>query len=151
VYIYYNRLVVLSSITFRLALGPTQRFFQWIPAAISPGLKYGKGVKAATPSSAEVGGAILPLCHTSSWRSAQLIKLLNNYIYFYILSFLGGMFELRRIKLGHHVSFCRSRLHAVSTLTLYRLCTTSRLLSCKIRGSRGGNCEDCYLLRCDAV
>jgi hypothetical protein len=52
---------------------PTQPPIQWVPGALSPGVKrQGREADHSLPSSAEVknGGAISPLLHTSSWNSA---------------------------------------------------------------------------------
>jgi hypothetical protein len=57
----------------RPALGPTQPPIEWIPGAISPGVKRpGSEADHSSPSSAEVknGGAIPPLPHMSSWHGA---------------------------------------------------------------------------------
>jgi hypothetical protein len=58
--------------TSRPVLGPTQPPFQWVPKALSPGVKRpGCEADRSSPTSAEVknGGAIHPLFHTSSWRA----------------------------------------------------------------------------------
>jgi hypothetical protein len=54
-------------------LGPTQPPIQWIPGALSPGVKrQGHEADHSPPASAEVenGGAITPHPHMSSWHSA---------------------------------------------------------------------------------
>jgi hypothetical protein len=61
------------SIAFRPALGPTQPPIQHVPEVISPGVQQSEREgDHSPPTSAEVknGGAIPPLPHTSSWRSA---------------------------------------------------------------------------------
>jgi hypothetical protein len=55
------------------ALGPAHLPIQWVPGALSPGVKrLGREVDHSPPSSAEVknGEAIPPLPHESSWYSA---------------------------------------------------------------------------------
>jgi hypothetical protein len=66
---------VLFSIMSRLALGPIQPHIQWVPGAVSPGVRRHEA-DHSSPSSAEVknGGTIPPLPHTSSWRGASLMK-----------------------------------------------------------------------------
>jgi hypothetical protein len=69
--------VFLFSIAFTPVLGPTQPPIQWVPGAIYPGLeRLGREAENSPSSSAEVksGGAIPPLPHTSSWRSALLVN-----------------------------------------------------------------------------
>jgi hypothetical protein len=64
-------------------LKPTQPPIQWVPGALSPRVKRpGREADHSPPSSAEVknGGDILSLPHTSSWRSAELIKHRDNFI-----------------------------------------------------------------------
>jgi hypothetical protein len=56
----------------RLALGPTQPPFKWVPGALSSGVKRQRhDADHSSPSSAEVrnGGAIF-ITHISSWHSA---------------------------------------------------------------------------------
>jgi hypothetical protein len=51
--------------------GPTQPPVQWVPGALSPGVKrQGREADSSSPSSAEVtkGGGIPPLSHMSSWH-----------------------------------------------------------------------------------
>jgi hypothetical protein len=62
---------------FSMGSGPTLRSnqppIQWVPRAVSPGVKpLGCEVYYSPPSSAKVknGGAMPPLSHTSSWRGA---------------------------------------------------------------------------------
>jgi hypothetical protein len=66
--------IFLFSITSRPALGLTQPPIQWVPGALSPWSKLleREADHHSPPSSAEVknGGAIRPLPHASSWRSA---------------------------------------------------------------------------------
>jgi hypothetical protein len=55
------------------ALGPTQPPIQWVPGALSPGVKrQGREADHSPPTSAEVKEMwiIYPLPHTLSWRSA---------------------------------------------------------------------------------
>jgi hypothetical protein len=57
----------------RQALGSTQPPAQWEPGALSPALKpHGRKTYHSAPSGAEFknDGAIIPLFHTPSWRSA---------------------------------------------------------------------------------
>jgi hypothetical protein len=63
----------IFSTTSRPPLGPTQPRTQWIPQAISPGVKrLGREADHSPPPSGEIkkGGAIPPLPHMSSWHSA---------------------------------------------------------------------------------
>jgi hypothetical protein len=65
------------SIMSRPASGPTQSPIQWVPGAVSLGVKrLGRDADHSAPSSAEVknGGVITPLPHTSQLRDAYLIK-----------------------------------------------------------------------------
>jgi hypothetical protein len=65
--------IFLFSTASRPALGPTQPPIQWVPGGLSVGVKrLGREADHSHPSSAEVknGGAIPPLLHVSSWRSA---------------------------------------------------------------------------------
>jgi hypothetical protein len=64
---------ILLYTAFRVALGPTQLPIQWVPGALSPGVKMpGREADNSPPFSAEVKnvGAVLPLPHTSSWSGA---------------------------------------------------------------------------------
>jgi hypothetical protein len=61
---------ILFSTASRPALGPTQPPIEWVPGAISPGVKGpGRETDHSPPSSADVknGGAIPPLPHMFSW------------------------------------------------------------------------------------
>jgi hypothetical protein len=62
--------------------GPTQPPIQWVPVALSLGLKRpGREADHSPPSSAEVKNAwSYPLPNTPSWRGAQL-KHRDNFIY----------------------------------------------------------------------
>jgi hypothetical protein len=74
------------SIASRPALRHTQPGIQWVPGVLSSGVKrQGREAAYSHPSSAGVksGGAIPPLHHTSSWRSAQLIKHRDNFTFFF--------------------------------------------------------------------
>jgi hypothetical protein len=62
---------LLYSTASRPALGPSQSRIQWLPGALSSGVKrQGREADHSPPSSAEVknGRAIPPLSHMSSWR-----------------------------------------------------------------------------------
>jgi hypothetical protein len=62
---------LLFSIASTSHLGPIQPHIQWVPAAVSPGVKrQGREADHSPISSAELknGGAIPSLSHTSSWR-----------------------------------------------------------------------------------
>jgi hypothetical protein len=66
-----GKISVLSTATIP-ALGPTQPPIQWIPGALSLGVKRpGREADHSPPSSAEIknGVAIPPLPHMSLWRS----------------------------------------------------------------------------------
>jgi hypothetical protein len=68
--------IFLFSTASRPTLGPRQPHIQWVPGAVSPGVKrLGREADHSPPSSAEVknGGAIPPLSHMSSWYSAYLL------------------------------------------------------------------------------
>jgi hypothetical protein len=63
----------LFSIAVSPALGPTQPPIQWVPGAVSLGVKLqGREADNSPPFSAEVknGGAVPSLSHTSAWRGA---------------------------------------------------------------------------------
>jgi hypothetical protein len=64
--------IFLFSTVSRPALGPTQPSIQYVPGALSLGVKLpGRETDHLLPASAEVknGGAIAPFPHTSSWRN----------------------------------------------------------------------------------
>jgi len=64
--------VLLFATASRLALRPIQTPTQWIPGALSPGVKWlQREADHVPPSRAGIKnrGALLPLPHTSSWRS----------------------------------------------------------------------------------
>jgi hypothetical protein len=59
----------------RPALGPTQPGIEWVPGALSLGVKrLGREANHSSLSSAKVenAGAIPPLPHTSSWHGAKI-------------------------------------------------------------------------------
>jgi hypothetical protein len=64
--------IFVYSTASRPALRPSQSPIQWVPGALSPGVKrLGREADHPPPSSAEVsGGAVSPLPDTSSWCSA---------------------------------------------------------------------------------
>jgi hypothetical protein len=65
--------IFLFSTTSIPALGPTQPPIQWVPGALSPGVKrQGREADHSPPSSAKTknGGDIPPLLQASSWRGA---------------------------------------------------------------------------------
>jgi hypothetical protein len=66
----------LLTTTSRTALGPTQPPVQWVPGALSLGVKRpGRETDQSPPSSAEVKGCVELYFHshnTPSWRGAQL-------------------------------------------------------------------------------
>jgi hypothetical protein len=68
----------------RPVLNPTQPPIQWIPGALSPGVKR-RGVKLTTHLQlvlrSKIRGSIRPLPHTRSWRSAELVKHRNNFAF----------------------------------------------------------------------
>jgi hypothetical protein len=73
--------IFLFSAVSRLALEPTS---QWVPGTISLGAKQLRHEDdLSSLSSAEVknNGAKPPLCHSSSWHGAQLIKHRNNFTF----------------------------------------------------------------------
>jgi hypothetical protein len=63
-------------------LGPTQPPIQWVPWAVSPGVKQ-LGFEADLSPSFSVkfknSGTLPTLLHTPSWRGAKLIKQRNNF------------------------------------------------------------------------
>jgi hypothetical protein len=70
----------------RTALGPTQPSIQWVPGALSPGVKRpGRESDHSLPSSADVKECVELYLHssdTSSWRGAQLKqKLRDNFTF----------------------------------------------------------------------
>jgi hypothetical protein len=65
--------LLAGSTTSRLTLGPTQPPTQWVPAALSPRVKWtGPEAYHSPPFSTKVknNGAIPPLLHVTSWHSA---------------------------------------------------------------------------------
>jgi len=66
--------IFLLTTVCRPALGPTQPPIQWVPGALSLGVKRPRREADHSPSSAEVKNAwnIPPLPNTSSWRGAYL-------------------------------------------------------------------------------
>jgi hypothetical protein len=65
--------IFLFSTASRLALGPTQHPIQWVPGALSLGVKRpGSESDHSPPSSTEfkIGGAVSPLPHMYLWRGA---------------------------------------------------------------------------------
>jgi hypothetical protein len=65
--------IFLFSATSRLALGPTHLPIQWVPRAISLGVKWLEHeADHSPPSCTEVknGGAVHPLSHKSLWHCA---------------------------------------------------------------------------------
>jgi hypothetical protein len=73
--------IYLFSTSSRSALGPTQPPIQWVPGAISPGVKRpGREADHSFTSGAEIknDGAIPPLPHTSSW-------LTGNFTFYYVI------------------------------------------------------------------
>jgi hypothetical protein len=73
---------ILSPLS-RPALGPTQPPFQWVLGALSPGVKRpGReaGHSQLVPRSRKCV-SIHPLSHTPSWRSAELVKHRDKFIF----------------------------------------------------------------------
>jgi hypothetical protein len=75
----------------RTALGPTQPPIQWVPRALSLGLKPpGREADHTPPSSAEVKECVELYLHTPStpsWRSAQLKKA-QGQLYIFLLPYI---------------------------------------------------------------
>jgi hypothetical protein len=70
---------------FRPVLAPTQPPIEWVTGALSPGIKRkGREADHSPPTTADVkkNEFIYPLPHTSSWRSAQLVKHRDNFTLF---------------------------------------------------------------------
>jgi hypothetical protein len=63
----------------RPALGPTQPPIQWVPGATSPGVKLTTHLELVPRSRKR--GSIHPLPHTSSRRSASLVKHKDNFTF----------------------------------------------------------------------
>jgi hypothetical protein len=80
-----GRSSILYSTESRPALGPTQPPNQWVPAPLSPGVKRPGREADHSPPSSDVknGGALPPLLHTSSRRSASLIKPGDNFTFLF--------------------------------------------------------------------
>jgi hypothetical protein len=76
----WQRKIFLFSTASRLALGPTQPSVEWVPGALSPGVKQqGREADHPPPSGARVknGGAIPPLLHV--FMAWCLIKHKDNF------------------------------------------------------------------------
>jgi hypothetical protein len=74
--------IFISSTSSRPALGSTQPPIQWVPDALSPGIKRpGREADHFPPASAEIKKMWIYTStpHTPSWRSALLVKHRNNF------------------------------------------------------------------------
>jgi 5-methylcytosine-specific restriction endonuclease McrA len=83
--------IFLFTTSSRTALGPTQPPIQWVPGALSLGVKRpGREADHSPPSSAEVKECVELYLHspnTPSWRGAQLKKHRDNFTYTFYLYF----------------------------------------------------------------
>jgi hypothetical protein len=70
------------SMSSRPALGSTRPPIQWVPGALSPGVKLTTHLQLVPRS--RIRGSIHPLPHTSSCRSAELVKHRDNCTLFYL-------------------------------------------------------------------
>jgi hypothetical protein len=107
--------IFLFTIASRYALGPTQPPNQWVPGALSLGVKRpGREADRSPPSSAEVkelSGAIPPLPNTHTWCGAQL-KHRNNFTFtFYLYQFLCCMLFPSKFMSYIWVVSCKVRLY----------------------------------------
>jgi hypothetical protein len=69
--------IFLISTSSRPFLGPTQPPVQWVPGVNTPGRETDHS--PSSNAEAKNGGAMYPLPHTASWRSALLIKHWDNF------------------------------------------------------------------------
>jgi len=85
--------IFLYTTASKMALGPTQPLVQWVPGALSLGVKRpGREADHLPPSSAEVKECMelyLHSCSTPSWHGAQLkhIRDINIYVVFSAIMF----------------------------------------------------------------
>jgi hypothetical protein len=96
--------IFLFTTASRTALGLTQPPIQWVPGALSMGVKQPRREAHHSPPSSDVGqrksGAIPPLPNTPSWRGAQL-KHRDNFtftFYFYIMQCVIAYAQKKRDK-----------------------------------------------------
>jgi hypothetical protein len=111
--------IFLFSTSSRTVLGPTQSPIQWVPGALSLGVKWpGREADHSPPSSAEVKEWVELCFHSSntlSWRSVQL-KNAQRQFYIY-LSLSVCMFRLRSCWTDFCYIWCRrSELKALERL-----------------------------------
>jgi hypothetical protein len=83
--------IFLFTVASKTALGPTQPSIQWVPGALSLGVKWpGRETVHSPPSGAEVKecvGLYLHFSNTPSWRGAQFKKITGTTLSLYIYSF----------------------------------------------------------------
>jgi hypothetical protein len=87
----------------RPALGPTQPPIQWVPVALSTGVKRPRReTDHSPPTIAEVKkcGIIHPVRHTPWWHSAYLVKHRANYT-FYLNGTENSVFEIKYFVIRH--------------------------------------------------
>jgi hypothetical protein len=84
--------IFLFTTASRTALGPTQHPIQWVPGALSLGVKrQGREADHSPPCSVKVKECVelyLHSCNTPSWRGAQL-KHRDKFIYIYIYIYVN--------------------------------------------------------------
>jgi hypothetical protein len=88
--------IFLFNTVSRIALGPTQPPNQWLPGALSLGVKWpDHEADHSPPSTAEVKEhrAVIPLPNTPSWHGAQ-IKKAQGLHYLYLFHFHGISYSL---------------------------------------------------------
>jgi hypothetical protein len=100
----------------RPALWPTQPPIRWVSVAFSPGVKRQGNEADHSPSSAglKIGGAILPLLHTSSWRGTLPLpytKLKDVFNFMIVTNRLHLILCGGRYKLLDNWEVCFSRQH----------------------------------------
>jgi hypothetical protein len=119
--------VVLFSTASRTALGPTHPPIQWVPGALSLGVKRsGREVDHSPPSSAEVKVCVELYLHSPnkpSWRGAQL-KYRDNFTFTFTLPQAVGegcmIWACSKVCLFLCVDYCKELLSTAISTKYYR-------------------------------